>query len=182
MAQWVKNLPALQELQEAWVQALGCEDPLEMVTHSGLLAWEVPWTEEPGRVGHDWSDWACTHAMSSMRESSGWTEWKLTSLSEETGGMQPGWAKSSLYEQALGLKQCWKPSWWSKSSVTAELLNMETSKALSSPLSRGSQRQSIQRSNREECIWALWRTTSEELFANWSLDGSARIALGISPN
>ena len=47
MAQWVKNLPAMQE---TWVQALGQEDPLgeEMVTHSNILAWEIPWTEEPG--------------------------------------------------------------------------------------------------------------------------------------
>ena len=43
----VKNLPAVQEIQ---VQSLGWEDPLEkkMTTHSSSLAWEVPWTEEPG--------------------------------------------------------------------------------------------------------------------------------------
>ena len=43
----VKNLPAMQETQ---VQSLGQEDPLEkaMATHSSILAWEVPWTEEPG--------------------------------------------------------------------------------------------------------------------------------------
>ena len=43
----VKNLPAMQE---AWVQSLGQEDPLEeeMVTHSSIFAWEIPWTEEPG--------------------------------------------------------------------------------------------------------------------------------------
>ena len=47
MAQWVKNPPAMQE---TWVQALGQEDPLgeKMVTHSNILAWEIPWTEEPG--------------------------------------------------------------------------------------------------------------------------------------
>ena len=39
-------------LQETWVQSLGWEDPLEkgMVTHSSILAWEIPWTEEPGRL------------------------------------------------------------------------------------------------------------------------------------
>ena len=44
-AQWVKNLPAMKE-----VQSLGQEDPLEeeMATHSSILAWEIPWTEEPG--------------------------------------------------------------------------------------------------------------------------------------
>ena len=59
VAQTVKNLPAVQE---TWVQSLGLEDPLEKkrVTHSSILAWEIPWTEEPGglqlmgsqRVGH----------------------------------------------------------------------------------------------------------------------------------
>ena len=56
----VKNLPAMQE---TWVGSLGTEDSLEekMATYSSILAWEVPWTEEPGglqsmglqRVGHD---------------------------------------------------------------------------------------------------------------------------------
>ena len=47
MAQSVKNLPTMQE---TWVQFLGWEDPLgkEMATHSSILAWEIPWTEEPG--------------------------------------------------------------------------------------------------------------------------------------
>ena len=60
MAQLVKNSPEMQEMQ---IQSLGREDPLEkeMATHSSILAWEIPWTEEPGglqsmgsqRVGHD---------------------------------------------------------------------------------------------------------------------------------
>ena len=39
-------------MQETWVQSLGWEDPLEkeMATHSSILAWEIPWTEEPGRL------------------------------------------------------------------------------------------------------------------------------------
>ena len=47
VAQMVKNLPAMQEI---WVQSLGWEDPLEedMATHSCILAWRIPWTEEPG--------------------------------------------------------------------------------------------------------------------------------------
>ena len=59
---WVKNVPAMEETQ---VWSLGLEDPLEkgMVTHSSILAWRIPWTEEPGRiqsmglqrVGHDWA-------------------------------------------------------------------------------------------------------------------------------
>ena len=46
----VKNPPAVQETQEMWVQSLGPEDPLEkeMATHSSILAWKIPWTEEPG--------------------------------------------------------------------------------------------------------------------------------------
>ena len=49
VAQMVKNLP---EMQETWVQSLGGEDPLEkgMATHSNILAWRIPWTEEPGRL------------------------------------------------------------------------------------------------------------------------------------
>ena len=47
VAQMVKNLPAMQETQ---VQSVGWEDPLEkgMATHSSILAWAIPWTEEPG--------------------------------------------------------------------------------------------------------------------------------------
>ena len=50
MAQWVKNPPAMQEMQEVQVRSLGPEDPLEkgMATHSSVLAWRLPWTEEPG--------------------------------------------------------------------------------------------------------------------------------------
>ena len=46
----VKNPPAMQEAQETWVQSLGREDPLEkeMTAHSSILAWEIPWREEPG--------------------------------------------------------------------------------------------------------------------------------------
>ena len=49
MAQMVKNLPAMQGIQ---VQSLDQEDPLEkgMATHSSILAWTIPWTEEPGRL------------------------------------------------------------------------------------------------------------------------------------
>ena len=60
MAQLVKCLPTMWE---TWVQSLGQEDLLEkeMATHSRILAWEIPWTEEPGglqttgsqRVGHN---------------------------------------------------------------------------------------------------------------------------------
>ena len=64
----VKNLPANPGDIEMWVQFLGQEDPVEkeMATHSSILAWRIPWTEEPGRlqsiglhrVGHYWSNLA----------------------------------------------------------------------------------------------------------------------------
>ena len=60
VAQRLKHLPAMRE---TWVRSLGQEDPLEkeMATHSSILAWRIPWTEEHGglqsmgsqRVGHD---------------------------------------------------------------------------------------------------------------------------------
>ena len=59
----VKNPPAMQEPQETWVRSLGQEDPLGegMATHSSVLAWRIPWTEESSglqsiesqRVGQD---------------------------------------------------------------------------------------------------------------------------------
>ena len=59
----VKNPPAMQETKETQVQSLGWEDPLEkeMASHSSILAWRIPWTEEPDglqsmglqRVRHD---------------------------------------------------------------------------------------------------------------------------------
>ena len=62
VTQTIKNLPAMQE---TWVWSLGQEDPLEegMAAHSSILAWEIPWTEEPGwqqsmgsqRVKHNWT-------------------------------------------------------------------------------------------------------------------------------
>ena len=46
----VKNPPIMPETQETWVGSLGQEDPLkeEMAAHSGILAWRIPWAEEPG--------------------------------------------------------------------------------------------------------------------------------------
>ena len=63
VAQWVKNPPAMQEMQEMRFRSPGLKDPLEeeMATTSSVLAWRIPWTEEPGglqsmgshRAGHD---------------------------------------------------------------------------------------------------------------------------------
>ena len=62
----VKNLPAVQETRKMWVWSLCQADSLEkeMAIHSRILAWEIPWMEEPGRlqcmgsqrVGHDWAN------------------------------------------------------------------------------------------------------------------------------
>ena len=62
VTQMVKNLPAMWE---TWVRSLGQEDPVDkgMATHPSILAWKIPWTEEPGRlqsiglprVGHNWA-------------------------------------------------------------------------------------------------------------------------------
>ena len=70
MGWWESTCSA--EAQEAWIWSLGWKDPLEesMATYSSILAWEIPWTEEPAglqsmgsqRVRHDWSDLAHTHA------------------------------------------------------------------------------------------------------------------------
>ena len=86
----VKNLPAMQERQ---VWFLGLQDPLEeeMTTHSSILAWEIPWTEEPDglqsiglrRVGYDWSDLASTQvsqdtfAHLTLKGRSCWSRWAL---------------------------------------------------------------------------------------------------------
>ena len=59
----VKNPPAMQE---TWVQSLGREDPLEeeMATHSRILAWRIPWTEEPGGL---YSSWGCKESDTTER-------------------------------------------------------------------------------------------------------------------
>ena len=77
----VRNLPAMQE---TWVGSLGWEDPLEeeMATYSSILAWRVPWIEEPGelqsagsqRVGHDWGT-NTTEAQSLPKRVLGSADW-----------------------------------------------------------------------------------------------------------
>ena len=84
IAQWVKNLPAMQETR---IQSLGREDSLEkeMATHSNILAWRIPGTEEPGRlpsvglhrVRHDWRDLAAASILA----------WRI-SWTEEPGRLQ----------------------------------------------------------------------------------------------
>ena len=68
VAQMVKRLPIMQE---TWVWSLAWEDPLEkaMATHSSILAWKIPWMEEPGRLHSMWSqrvrhNWATSLSLS----------------------------------------------------------------------------------------------------------------------
>ena len=82
----------MQETQEMQVQSLGREDPLEkeMATHSSILAWEIPWTEEPGglqsmglqRIVHDWVRMQ-VHVRTWLV-----AEWRMTQLWQR--GDQPG--------------------------------------------------------------------------------------------
>ena len=75
VAQIVKNLPAMQE---TWVWPLGWEDPLEkgMATHTSILVWRIPWTEEfcdlqfmgLQRVGHDWVEKVSFHSNPKERQ------------------------------------------------------------------------------------------------------------------
>ena len=67
MAQQVKNLPAMQEMQ---VQSLGQKHPLEeeMASHFSVLAWEIPWTEEPGRIQSMGSQRVRQHSINSQQE------------------------------------------------------------------------------------------------------------------
>ena len=80
VAQRVKNLPAVQE---TWVRFLGWKDPLEkeITTHSSILAWKIPWTEDPGRlqsmglqrIGHDWATNTFTFSRQGRKMGNGWS-------------------------------------------------------------------------------------------------------------
>ena len=79
-------------MQETRVWSLGWEDPLEkeMATHSSILAWRIPWTEEPGglqsmgsqRVGHNWAT-SLTHSLTSRQPASIPTSWEILRQSGE---------------------------------------------------------------------------------------------------
>ena len=121
VAQMVKNLPAKQKI---WARSLGWEDPLEkgMATHSNILAWRMPWTEEPGqlqsmgwqRVGHDWA----TNSGSRSRRICDCITWILLCLEDinkELGSGEMGWlmrAKSWLSTSLLSFdsrdSDCWE--------------------------------------------------------------------------
>ena len=93
VVQKVKNLPAMQE---TWVHFLGWEDPLEkeMATHSSILAWRTPWTEQPGRlqsmgsrrVRHSLSDFTFTFYFHALEK-------KMATHSSALAWRIPGTAK-----------------------------------------------------------------------------------------
>ena len=85
----VKNLPSMQETQ---VQSLGWEDPLEeeMATHPSILAWEIPWTEEPGGL----------QSMGSQKESDTTTKQQQTHASFASWN-SPGWLCCNSYKSFL---------------------------------------------------------------------------------
>ena len=110
VAQVVKNLPAMQE---TWVQSLDREDPLEkgMATHSSILAWRIPWTEEPGRlqstgsqrVGHNWAtntcsfhatSWTSSHICTDCIWTILWPETRVVFLNQLSLGRRDVWALS----------------------------------------------------------------------------------------
>ena len=107
-AQTVKKLPAVWETQ---VQSLGREDPLEkcMATHSSILAWRIPWTEEPGRlqsmgsprVGHNW-------ATNTFIFRAGMTgrNWEVGGRWSEDRGWKNGTREESRYSQFMFCKGC----------------------------------------------------------------------------
>ena len=88
----VTNLPTVQE---TWVRSLSQEDPLEkeMATHSSILAWHTPWTEEPGglqsirsqRVKQDWCDWLCTPCKGQIIELKKYHFWAINKAEYHEG-------------------------------------------------------------------------------------------------
>ena len=110
MARMVKNLPATQE---TWVQSLGWKDPLEkgMATHSSILAWRIPWTEEPGalqsvgsqRVGHEWAtttnimNISCYSFCSSILDMG----FLVAQMVKNRTAMQETWVRSLGWEDPL---------------------------------------------------------------------------------
>ena len=115
VAQRLKGLPPMQE---TWVRSLGWEDPLEkeMVTHSSILAWRIPWTEKPGRlqstglqrVGHDWAT-SLTHSTINFHPSFltyRWAAWNSQLLHSspsvsETAYCSPNKPRGAIWEKGV---------------------------------------------------------------------------------
>ena len=114
----VKNLPAMQK---TWVQSLGRENPLEegIATHSSILAWKIPWAEEPGRLqsmgsyraGHDWAH-ILVMTLSSRRRHSWWLTCPLIMHGHQKQMNEPrekwNWIMPKKH-MISGLTAFWKP-------------------------------------------------------------------------
>ena len=89
-AQWSRICQSMQETQETWIQSLSWEDPLEeeKASHSSILAWRIPWTEEPGglksmgwqRVRQDRARMYVA-SVASVSHAVGWGAWWAGQLS-----------------------------------------------------------------------------------------------------
>ena len=112
VAQMVKTPPAVQE---TWVQSLGWEDPLEkgMAPHSSILAWRIPWTEEPGglqsmgsqRVRHNWVTTTSSSIHKLLHQNFPKIRWKLLLMPHYSSCMAwiPNQVLNSLSNQVLSL-------------------------------------------------------------------------------
>ena len=110
----VKNPPAMQDPQEKGVRSLGWEDPLEkgMATHSSVLAWKIPWTEEPGGLQSTGSqrvrqDWATENRTAGPDES----QCYISSLwvDSERGPSGALGGRCVIRELRQSRAECWKP-------------------------------------------------------------------------
>ena len=137
----------MQETQETWVRSLGWEDLLkkEMATHSSILAWWIPWTEEPSglqfiglqKVGHNWSDLACTCTYH-MALSAMWQRgWRMASGSGPQGAAGSWeltvrgcliWAEALPPRRAAGTvcRWCCLP-FWTMSPIDSPLYSLFSS-------------------------------------------------------
>ena len=111
----------MQEIQETWIWSLGKEDPLEeeMATHSSFLAWEIPWTEEPGRLQSMGSqrvgpEWACLQDTGKQVRESAY----LLCLKENVG--PSCWSPSPAYKRNSGLSwhQLWHQPQWPQGAIS----------------------------------------------------------------
>ena len=97
------------------VRSLGQEDPLEegMATHTSILAWKIPWREEPGRqqsialhkVGHDWSNLACMHIASKVSGLKQLFNWTHRCWSEVQDGLGDSSVTHTASAGAAGLEE-----------------------------------------------------------------------------
>ena len=130
-----KNQSAMQETR---VQSLGQEDPLEegMATHSSILAWRIPWAEEPGellsigskRVGHDWSDWAHTQKLTEHCKSTLLQENKFTKEKWNPGNLRTFLQNSKCRRQWSNVQDCGQTTlcmlslWWRSENMVPHSL------------------------------------------------------------